>query len=88
MTENIQTWDGDCRDSHGIIHVIGDDREGSWVIDRWTGYEWNCAASLILFHTHTSQELMYEYGTNHIRVGRLRSSGNNNIDGGHYGALS
>lgn len=50
MKENIQTLDHLYRDWHGnVVHVVGYDRAGQRVIYRRTGYEWECAAPLIIF---------------------------------------
>ncbi|SUW63269.1 Uncharacterised protein [Buttiauxella agrestis] len=50
MEENIQTLDRLYKDHHGVVvNVIGYDRIGQRVIYRRTGYEWECAAPLIIF---------------------------------------
>ena len=50
MEEKIQILDRLYADSHGIVvNVIGYDSIGQRVIYRRTGYEWECAAPLIIF---------------------------------------
>lgn len=50
MEEKIQILDRLYADSHGIVvNVIGYDSIGQRVIYRRAGYEWECAAPLIIF---------------------------------------
>ncbi|MGA9619036.1 DUF4222 domain-containing protein [Serratia proteamaculans] len=50
MAEKIEQLDRRYRDRNGVVvHVIGYDREGQRVIYNRTGYEWECAAPLIVF---------------------------------------
>ncbi|WP_127958043.1 DUF4222 domain-containing protein [Serratia microhaemolytica] len=52
MTENIKKLDRYYRDRNGVIvHVIGYDQAGQRVIYKRTGYEWECAAPLIIFRS-------------------------------------
>lgn len=51
MEENITKLDRLYADERGIVvNVIGYDSVGQRVIYRRTGYEWDCAAPLIIFH--------------------------------------
>lgn len=50
MQKNIQTLDRLYMDYNGIVvNVIGYDCISQRVIYRRTGYEWECAAPLIIF---------------------------------------
>ncbi|QMV54102.1 DUF4222 domain-containing protein [Ewingella americana] len=50
MAEHIEKLDRKYRDNKGIVvNVIGYDREGQRVIYMRDGYEFECAAPLIIF---------------------------------------
>jgi hypothetical protein len=50
MTENIQKLNRHYADHRGVVvNVIGYDSIGQRVIYRRAGYEWECAAPLIVF---------------------------------------
>lgn len=52
MEENVKTLDRLYRDHHGIIvHVVRYEEDSQKVVYHRQGYEWECAAPLILFRS-------------------------------------
>ncbi|WMY72760.1 DUF4222 domain-containing protein [Buttiauxella selenatireducens] len=50
MDENVQTLNRLYKDQHGIVvNVVGYDQDKQRVIYSRPGYEWECAAPLIIF---------------------------------------